>query len=565
MDYKKIGLYVLLAVISFALWNAWISDNVVKQQNQVTNVADKSSVPQGVASDTSSLVPTTNNAAVLPPSVAHSVNIPASRLIHVKTDVLDVAIDKLGGNIVDANLLKYPESIKDKTPLVLLNNKPDQLYLAQSGLIAQNHKGPLAPYSYNSAQNNYQLQVGKRAVHVSLNATTADGLHLIKTYTFEPRRYAVKLQYQIRNQGQKAWTGSFYTQLKKRNTPKKKHFMGLNAYVGASMYSPDKPYTQIPYTKFATDNLNTNVRGGWLAMQQQYFLSAWVPNQTTNNTYFTRLDSTGGPSDIYTLGVVTPQITIKPGAVAEKAATLYVGPEEANQLDALAPSLGRTVNYGWLWFLSTPIFKVMQFIHHWVPNWGISIILLTILIKLLFFKLSEISYVSMAKMRQVQPKIKALKERYGDDRQQLGQATMQLYREEKINPLSGCLPMFIQFPFFIALYYVLMRSVELRQASFMFWIQDLSIKDPFYILPLLMVGSMVLQQKMSPQPADDTQAKMMMIMPLVMGLMFASFPAGLVLYWITNSLVSIAQQWYIMKRYDQKHKPQSGSFRKKRA
>lgn len=562
MDFKKIALYVLLVVSGLALYNAWVRDTT---QLTATNVSQQASnnaaaIPQGTRSDAAKASSVAS--PTLPANIAHQVTVPDDRLIHVRTDVLDVAIDKLGGNIVDTRLLKYAQSTNDKSPLQILNHDANSLYLAQSGIVPAQQTGPLKPVMFQSAKTSYRLQPGDHALVVSLTGKTADGLQITKNYTFQPNHYAVKLNYQLDNKGEKKWTGSFYTQLKRRNTPEKSHFIGMRSYAGAAMYTPDKPYKKLPYTTLAEQNINANVHGGWLAMQQQYFLSAWVPNQATNNTYFSRVDSVGNPNNIFTVGVVMPQLSLASGQSANGSATLYVGPEEASRLSPLAPYLDRTVDYGWLWMLSKPIFLILEFIHHWVGNWGLAIIFVTILIKLAFFKLSEMSYVSMAKMRQLQPRLQALKEKYGDDRQSLGQETMKMYREEKINPLSGCLPMLLQIPFFIALYYVLMESVELRQAPFILWIHDLSVKDPFYILPVLMVLSMILQQRLSPQPADDMQAKMMMVMPILFGVMFASFPAGLVLYWITNNCISIAQQWFIMKRYDKKHKPRSGSFKK---
>ena len=568
MDYKKTALYILLAVVGVALWNAWMQDNAPTEQTK-TELSTKAgasglSIPQGVSSDETTPV-SQNAATILPSSIANQVNIPAERIIHVHTDVLDVSIDRLGGNIIGSQLLKYNKTVTNKTPLSLLNDQPDSLYLAQSGIIASDQNKNTSPILFHSAQKNYHLGIGQHALTVSLQGTDASGLNVIRNYTFQPNQYAIKLDYQVTNQSTKPWTGSFYTKLKKRNTPEKSHFMGMRSYQGAAMYTPDKPYTKLPYTTLAEQNINLNVRGGWLSMQQQYFLTAWIPNQISNNTYFSRVDSTGGPSDIYTLGAVMPQFTIAPGKMIQQSATLYVGPEEASRLDVLAPYLSRTVDYGWLWFLSTPIFKLLQFIQHWVGNWGLSIILVTVIIKLLFFKFSEMGYVSMAKTRQLQPLIKAIKEKYGDDRQMVGQETMKLYKEEGINPLAGCLPMLIQFPFFIALYYMIMETVELRQAPFIFWIHDLSVRDPFYILPVIMVLGMVVQQKLSPQAVDPAQAKMMMVMPILFGVMFYSFPAGLLLYWITNTGISILQQWIIMRRYEKTHKPQSGSFRKKRA
>ncbi len=301
-------------------------------------------------------------------------------------------------------------------------------------------------------------------------------------------------------------------------------------------------------------------------MQQQYFLSAWVPNQNTVNHYYSHVtvpkDSTG-KNDIYTLGYVTPALSLAPGQSGSSQSTLYVGPEIASNLQPLAKGLDLTIDYGWLWWLSKILFWIMKHINSVVHNWGWTIVLTTALIKIVFYWFSDKSYRSMAKMRQVQPRMQALKERFGDDKQALTKATMELYKKEKINPMGGCLPMLIQIPVFFALYYVLIEAVQLRQAPFIFWIHDLSVKDPFYILPILMGASMFLQQRLSPPPPDPTQAKIFMFLPLIFTVFFLSFPAGLVLYWLTNNVLSIAQQYYVMKTFDPKKEKQKRKKRKK--
>jgi len=308
-------------------------------------------------------------------------------------------------------------------------------------------------------------------------------------------------------------------------------------------------------------NVSRAVKGGWLAFQQRYFLGAWVPNQHQAQHYYSRVNG-----DIYTLGFVGPQLKVASGDQLRTRTTLYAGPEMADRLAVVAPHLDLTVDYGWLWALSVSIFWIMKHIYNFFGNWGIAIILVTLLIKLIFYKLSEKSYRSMAKMRKLSPQLQTLKERYGDDRQRMSQATMELYRREKVNPLGGCLPMLIQIPFFFALYYVLIESVELRQAPFMLWIQDLSAKDPYYILPLLMGASMYFQQKLNPAPPDPIQARMMNLMPVMFTALFLTFPSGLVLYWLTNNCLSILQQWYIMRRVDMAEVQQKiSSFKKKRA
>jgi len=315
---------------------------------------------------------------------------------------------------------------------------------------------------------------------------------------------------------------------------------------GGAITSPDKAYQKISFSDMLDGNLSKNVKGGWAVMQQHYFLSAWIPNKQKTNHYYTSVSQNG----IYTIGFVGPRLKIAPGDKLSTKTTFYAGPQLSDRLQAIAPNLDLTVDYGWLWFISIAIFWLMKKIYLLIGNWGWSIVLVTIAIKALFYKLSATSYRSMAKMRRLAPKIKALKERVGNDKQKMSQATMELYKKEKVNPFGGCLPILIQIPFFIALYYVLIESVELRQAPFIFWIHDLSIKDPFYVLPVLMGISMFIQQKLSPAPPDPIQAKMMMLLPVVFTVFFLNFPAGLVLYWFVNNTLSILQQWYVMRKLE---------------
>jgi YidC/Oxa1 family membrane protein insertase len=314
--------------------------------------------------------------------------------------------------------------------------------------------------------------------------------------------------------------------------------------MGAAMSTPEKNYKKISFSDMQKSPVSQNAQDGWISMMQHYFISAWVPEPDQIFHYYT---SSKGNKD-YAIGVVGPQLTVLAGNSETTQLKFYAGPTETHRLAGVAPHLDLTVDYGWLWLLSEPIFKVMHFFHGIFGNWGWSIILVTVLIKLLFYPLSSMSYRSMAGMRTLQPKLKALKERCGDDKKKMSEETMALYRREKINPLSGCLPILIQIPFFIALYYVLMESVELRQAPFVFWIHDLSTRDPYFILPILMGASMYLQQMLSPQPADATQAQVMRFLPIVFTGMFMFFPAGLVLYWLTNNLLSVTQQWYITRQ-----------------
>lgn len=319
----------------------------------------------------------------------------------------------------------------------------------------------------------------------------------------------------------------------------------VGSYTGASYSVPGQyKYKKVSFKDMEKNNLNADANGGWIAMQQHYFLSSWIPAKEAKNTIYTRASSGD-----YSIGSVSQAIQVKPGQSQNVSAGLYVGPENTEVLQGIAPGLDLTVDYGWLWFLSSILFSIMKAIHSVVGNWGWAIVLVTVLIKLAFYRLSASSYKSMAGMRKLQPKLQALRERYGDDKAKLSQATMELYRAEQVNPLGGCLPILVQIPVFIALYWVLLESVELRQAPFIFWIKDLAAADPYHVLPIIMGATMLIQQKLNPAPPDPTQAKVMMFLPVLFTALFWSFPAGLVLYWIVNNTLSILQQWYITRKY----------------
>ncbi len=523
MDNKKIFLYALLALVCFSIWSAWQKDYGVKPAPVKTEAAAASQ----------EAVP----ALEKPKPVKIAEKIPEQRIVHMRTDVLDLAIDTLGGNVIGAKLLKYPVALKKPDiPVQIFSDAPDNLYVAESGLIGiQNHKS-------------LQYQVSHKGPYtVNLSWRNSLGVAVIKTFILDKGGYAINVNYQIKNNSGKDVSGQFYSQIRRKKPTEKGGIFSLHTYQGAAISSPEIPYEKIDYKKLDEKDLTRDIKGGWMAMQQRYFLSAWIPDQETTHHYYSHV-----ADDIYTLGM-TNAISIAKGQKINFGAKLYVGPEIEDNLAPLAKSLDRTIDYGWLWLLSAAIFWLMKQIYRFVGNWGWAIVIVTILIKLVFYKFSEASYVSMAKMRELGPKMKALKERYGDDRQKMSQATMELYKKEKINPLSGCLPQLIQIPFFIALYYVLLEAVQLRQAPFIFWIHDLSVRDPYFILPVLMGISMFLTQKITPMSPDPAQQKMMMIMPVFLTVLFASFPAGLTLYWLVNYICTGLQQWYVMRKHAKKH------------
>lgn len=474
----------------------------------------------------------------------------------MKTDVLEIKIDDQSGNIVSAKLLKYNSSLAEKnTPIQILNRESSKLYIAQSGLIKE--KGELIPVQLQSDRKLYVLGNKKNKLIVSLKGKTTNGFLITKIYTFHRDDYAVHLVYQLKNNTTQLWNGSVYTQITRRqpSSVDHRHFY-VRSYNGAAIGSQRIPYEKLSYESLNKKKIDRIGKYNWIAMQQHYFLTAWISENHKENhklsyhCYGHVIQTPDATTNVYVIGFVSPLLHIAAGNTAFTHATLYIGPEIAKRLKNLSPALERTIDYGWLWPISMLLFWIMNTVHDLVRNWGWSIIITTMLIKLVFYWFSAKSFRSMACMREIQPRLQALKECYGNDRQTLSRMTIELYRKEKINPLSGCLPMLIQIPVFIAFYYVIIESIELRQAPFILWIHDLSVKDPYYILPILMGGSMLVQQWLSPTSSNSAQQKMMWILPIVFTVFFINFPAGLALYWITNNIVQASQQWYISKNYE---------------
>lgn len=533
MDIKKIVLYAALGVVCLSIYTAWQKDYGYE--------AKVAAAQQSSTVENQDFIPVTQNNSTL----TASKKIIKNQIINVQTDVLNLSIDTLGGNIISTKLLKYPVSTKEKnTPISILNSEDENLYIAQSGLLGINNNLPIP---YKTAKKNYTLSSDEKNLAVNLNWENNRGIIVTKTFKFNRDSYAIDVSYQIKNKSNNNLNAQAYTQIKRKQPKQSGGFFALRTYDGAAISSSEKPYEKINYSKMAKTNLNRDIAGGWVAMQQRYFLSAWVPNQSITHHYYSNVTD-----EVYTIGILTPT-TVAANSQNEINTKLYIGPEIEKILTPINKTLKLTIDYGWLWIISAAIFWVMQQIFNLVGNWGVSIILITVLIKLLFWKLSATAYHSSAKMRLIAPKMQALKERYRDDRQKLSRATMELYKSEKINPAGGCLPMLVQIPIFIALYYVLIEAVQLRQSPFMLWVNDLASKDPYYVLPLLMGISMFLQQKLNPPPPDPAQAKMFMLMPVIFTLLFASFPSGLVLYWLVNNLISALQQWHIIRKYEHAH------------
>ena len=598
MDIQRSILIVALAVVSYLMVLQWNEDygQAALPAEVSTSTAATPTLPDTLAATASTSTSTSTStgnddiptaaaseptAAAVAPSAAAS-----EELIRIKTDVLDLAIDPRGGDIVQLRLPQYPRrQDRPDVPFQLFDNGSERTYLAQSGLIGQNAPDKSSGRAlWSSEKQSYELAEGQDSLVVDLTYSE-NGVNYIKRYSLkrglnpecsareqelkkpgciDPSAYQVDVRYLIDNQSDQAWSGNLFAQLKRDGSgdPSSTTATGTATYLGAAVWTPGEPYKKISIKdidkqdeKRRDGNPNAwfkeSVEGGWVAWLQHYFVTAWVPNNDVTNQIQTRKDSQGN----YIVGFTGPAVQVAAGTQGETGAILYAGPKLQEHLGTLSPGLELTVDYGFLWFLAQPIFWLLQVIHGVLGNWGWSIIVLTIIIKLIFFPLSAASYRSMARMRAVSPKLQALKEQHGDDRQKMSQAMMELYKKEKINPLGGCLPILVQMPVFLALYWVLLESVEMRQAPWMFWITDLSIKDPFFILPIIMGATMFIQQQLNPTPPDPMQARVLKLMPIIFTFFFLWFPAGLVLYWVVNNCLSIAQQWYITRRIEAAAKP----------
>jgi len=558
MDWQRSFLIGAMLVVLYMLFLEW--DNFQITHNPTVNTA---AINKLVVSETPSpYLPTkpsntTNPISGEVPYISEEANKTTTfedvqsdnRLITVTTDVLKVHIDTHGGDIVRVELLEHLADISDKnTPFILLNQTATTTYTAQSGLIGVNGTDTIEGRPvFRTKTDNYKLSDSDDVLQVDLVINDKD-IEIIKQYTFNRKDYLIELEYNISNQSNALWAANLYGQIKRdSHNPTVVTAMGMQPFLGAALTSNEKNYLKLDFGEIENQPFKDSLVGGWVAMVQHYFVSAWVPDQNTKNNFNIRKL---GNQDAYILGFTSSEVTVKPGENGKLVAGFYAGPKDQYRLEELSPYLGLTIDYGWLWMIAKPLFWVLYQLHQILGNWGWSIILLTVFIKAAFFQLSAKSYTSMANMRKLQPEMLRLKELYGDDRQKMSQETMSLYKREKVNPMGGCLPILVQMPVFIALYWVLLESVELRHAPWVFWITDLSVKDPFFVLPLIMGVSMFVQQKLNPTPPDPIQAKVMQIMPIAFTFFFMFFPAGLVLYWTVNNGLSILQQWVITRRVE---------------
>ncbi len=536
MDMRRLFLFLIFSFSLIVLWGEWTRQN--QPPVPITSLAAPSTNP--------SAPPAAKTAVITPQQVtttpAESVAEPAGKKIHVTTDTFSVEINTAGGNIERLDLLQHRNANDQSKPISLLQRQGNQVYVAQSGLLGQGL--PTHNAVFSAAADEYKLVEGKDTLEVRLTAIGAESAQVTKIYTFHRGSYLVDVAYEIVNTGNAALTPSAYFQLVRDSTPPEGASSFVPTYTGAAVYTEQDKFLKVDFKDIEKNkvNLPKNPDNGWVGMLQHYFVSAWLPQgKGTREFYAKHLDG-----NLFSIGTILPMASIEPGKTATIVTPLYVGPAQT-KLDDIAPGLGLTVDYGIFTIFAAPLFWLMSLLNDWVHNWGVAIILLTVLIKLAFFPLSAASYRSMAKMRVVAPKLEKIKEQYGDDRERLNRAMMDLYKTEQINPLGGCLPVLIQIPVFIGLYWAILESVELRHAPFFGWINDLSATDPYYILPIIMGVSMLIQSKLNPVPADPLQAKIMQIMPIAFSVVFFFFPAGLVLYSIVNNVLSITQQWYITR------------------
>ncbi|VFP87097.1 membrane protein insertase YidC [Candidatus Erwinia haradaeae] len=473
--------------------------------------------------------------------------------ITVKTDVLSLRINTRGGDIDQVALLSYSDKLGSKHPLLLLESSPDFLYQAKSGLVG--HNGPDDIYNdirpiYVSKQKHFELSPNENELRIPLTFVSKNNITYVKTFILHRGNYAIDVSYQINNKSMNPIEIAMYGQLRQtsklpenRNT--NSNNFALRTFRGAAYSSSQSKYSKYDFDTIQKNkHLNVITTNGWIAMLQQYFASIWIPKTKGNNILYTNNLN----DNMVSINCQSDPVVVSAGSQKTLEATLWIGPEVQERMSTVAPYVELTVDYGWLWFIAQPLFRLLQFINRFINNWGFSIILITLIVRSITYPLSKAQYTSMARMRILQPKIQLMRERFGEDKQRMNQEMMALYKREKVNPLGGCLPLLIQMPIFLGLYYMLIGSVELRHASFIFWIKDLSAQDPYYILPLLMGATMFFIQKLSPTTATDPiQQKIITFMPVIFTIFFLCFPSGLVLYYIISNLVTLLQQHMIYR------------------
>ena len=550
MDIKRLVLFVIFSFSIMMLWDGWQGKGAPKN-----GAADATVAVESTPVDASIPTAATTDAESEFPVDTEQFKLSAGEQLKVSTDLYEAEISIIGGGLRHLTLNKHLADGKEAGKFVLMDDAADpMLYVAQSGLIGAdlpNHKTP-----YTATNSSYTMASDATTLAVKLSWANND-ITVDKIYTFTRGSYVIELNHHITNASGSEISPSVYYQLT-HDSESNQGSAFRPTFTGGAYYTDADKFKKIGFDDMADSNLSLKSKDGWIGIIQHYFASAWIPNAGQANEFYTKQLS----NNMYAVGVVNPIAKIAPGTAVNVTAKLFAGPQTEADLTAAATGLEYAVDYGWLTVIAKPLFWLLSKIHGFIGNWGVAIIILTILLKAAFFKLSATSYRSMAHMREMAPRMQSMKEKFGDDKQKLQQAMMEMYRKEKINPLSGCLPILVQIPVFIALYWVLLGSVELRHAPFFGWITDLSAKDPYYILPVLMGASMIIQTYLNPAPTDPLQAKVMKIMPIVFSIFFFFFPAGLVLYWLVNNILSISQQWYINKTIHAETLAKKGSVKR---
>ncbi len=562
MDLQRSLLIGAIAVLSFMLLTEWVAfkdDRTASAEPQTQRLigadhVSTSDVPIAAPAAEATAAPeedlptvASDEAPETTPADTASVN--TGRIVEVFTDSLQLAIDLRGGDIVELALPRHLAEIDNPDiPFVLLEQNQSRIYIAQSGLIGPDGIDREGRAEFSSTANRYEMAEGQDQLQVDLTWDNESGVNVIKRFTFTRGDYLINITYVVENNSSQRWQGNLFGQIKRDSSPAPAgdSGMGIQPFLGAAITQPDERFTKFSFEDMREEPFKAKLPGGWIALLQHYFLSAWIPDQDQSHTYSTRVTRSG----FNIAGFTSPALTLDPGQSGTTGAEFFAGPKDQYRLAEISEYLDLVVDYGWLWWIAQPLFWLLNKIYALVGNWGVAIILLTVVVKAAFFKLSATSYRSMARMRKVQPKMMDIREQYADDKQKQSQAMMELYRKEKVNPMGGCLPILVQMPVFIALYWVLMESVELRHAPFALWIDDLSVMDPYFVLPILMGASMWFMQKLNPPPTDPMQAKIMQWLPIVFTFFFLWFPSGLVLYWVVNNLLSMAQQYVITRQIE---------------
>jgi len=543
METTRFILIIALSLVSMMLWQAWEED-YAKPAPAISSDSNQQQAkrPEQQTKEIPEEFVQAHAVEQTTPVIMSSTPQPEGKRIIVKTDLFYLEIDSRGGGIQKAELRQYPKQAGEpENAFVLMDNTAELVYISQGGLLSK-QPAPTHEDIYMVSDDSYTMREDQDTLLLPMTWSAGNGIEVKKVFEFTRDSYLIKVRYEIENQSGKSWRGRSYQQIK-RSAPGGGRRL-IYTYTGAVISSPEERYEKIDFDDMQDQKLEMDISNGWIAMLQHYFVTALVPaNKQTNYRYYTNALA----NERYIIGAISPVKVIEAADKGTIEEQIYIGPKVLKDLEKISEGLELTVDYGVLWFIAKPLFMVLDKLHDFTNNWGWSIILVTIILKAVFFPLSAAGYKSMANMRRVQPRMITIKERYKDDKAKLNQAMMQIYKEEKINPLGGCFPILVQIPVFIALYWVLLESVEMRQATFALWLQDLSSPDPYFVLPLVMGVTMFIQQKLNPAPMDPVQQKVMSVLPIVFTVFFAFFPSGLVLYWVVNNILSIAQQWQITR------------------